>query len=75
MVDRGHVDERAARERDVRRDAHALVCDLVLRDLHDQLLSLAEKLVDRREDRLGRGLAVGHGGCTVIEKAAPCISM
>ena len=60
MVDRGHVDERAAGERHVRRDAHALVGDLVLRDLHDELLPLAEELVDGGKDGAGKAL-VGHG--------------
>ena len=59
MVDRRHVDERPAREGDVRRDPHALVRDHVLRHLDDDLLSFAEKLVDRGERRLReRGLSL-----------------
>ena len=62
VVDRRHVDERAPREGHVRRDAHALVRDLVLRDLHDELLPLAEQLVDRRQNRLRGCLALARGG-------------
>src|SRR5512141_1567824 len=60
VIDRGHVNERAARKRDVRRDAYAFVRDLILRDLHDQFLTFPQKLVDRREDRPRRRLAVGR---------------
>ena len=49
MVDRRHVDERPPGKRDVGRDPHPLVRDHVLRHLDDDLLSFAEKLVDRGE--------------------------
>jgi hypothetical protein len=61
VVDGRHVDERPSRQRDVRRDPHPFVRDHVLRHLDDDLLPLAEKLVDGGERRLpgGRlGLAV-----------------
>src|ERR1043165_2490327 len=48
VVDGGHVDEEAPRQRDVAGDARALAGDGVFRDLHDDLLPLAKEIGDRR---------------------------
>jgi hypothetical protein len=51
VVDRREVDDVAARQRDVARDARALGADGLLRDLDEDLLALADDLADGR--RLG----------------------
>ena len=48
VIDRRHVDEEAARQRDVAGDARAFAGDGVLRHLHDDLLPFAQQIGDRR---------------------------
>jgi hypothetical protein len=55
------IDERAPRQRDVRRHARSLARDRILRDLDDELLPFLDELVDARPRRAGRR-AVGLAG-------------
>ena len=48
VIHRRHVDEEAAGQRDVARDARAFAGDRVFRDLDDDLLSFAQQIGDRR---------------------------
>src|SRR5262249_20423802 len=47
MIDRRHVHQEAARQRDVRRDARALLTERLLGDLNDDLLTFLQQVGDR----------------------------
>jgi hypothetical protein len=60
VIDRRQEHHVAARQRDVARDARALRADGLLRDLHEDLLSLAHHLADRRRLRDARRLVLSR---------------
>ena len=62
VIDRGHVNQEAARQRDVRGDAGALLAERLLGDLNDDFLALAQQIADGRVLRLvGAGFGAGFG--------------
>ena len=48
MLDGRHVDQKASRQRDVRRDARAFLGDRFFRDLDQDLLAFAQQIGNRR---------------------------
>src|SRR5207253_2216052 len=57
MIHRRHIHQEPARQRDVRRDARALLTQRLLSDLNDDLLAFFQQVADRRiRTRFGSGI-------------------
>ena len=48
VFDSWHVDEEPSRQRDVRRDARAFLCDRLFRDLNEYFLAFTQQIGNRR---------------------------
>ena len=64
VVDGRHVDEKAARQAQVRRDARALRAERLLHDLDDDLLPFLEQVFDLGRGRLPVAIAAAAAALT-----------